>query len=313
MEARKLASYGSSEKWKIARIRRRWGKRRIRDIRQIDVQRLLNDIGKGGAKPATVRRYFARIRHMLNWAERYEFIEKNPIRKGAIELEPEHNERSRRPTPDELNGIFKAADQFLKDYLEVKLDTGLRRGSMLRLQFKYIDESQGRHGVLVIPPRLLKQRKGQILPLTLRAKTVLARRWAPLSNSRLGREAFVFGDESGNAFKSVTPFTKRWYAALRVAGIKDSKKGIDLDLHEHDLRGECASRLNELGMPLSTIQQWLGHSSLAMTQRYLRARVGELNDAAAALDTLEGLREGPTLGPTVEGDDSNAPEPESAI
>ena len=64
----------------------------------------------------------------------------------------------------------------MKDYLEVKLDTGLRRGSMLKLQFRHIDESQGKHGALVLPPRLLKQRKGQIIPLTLRANTVLVRR-----------------------------------------------------------------------------------------------------------------------------------------
>ncbi len=86
MKARRLSSYRSSERWKIDRVRKRWGKRRLRDLRQIDILSFLNDLRKKDVQPSTVRRHYARINHMLNWAERYEYIDHNPLKKGAFEL-----------------------------------------------------------------------------------------------------------------------------------------------------------------------------------------------------------------------------------
>ncbi len=210
--------------------------------------------------------------------------------------EPENNERSRRPTPDELERILAAADGYLRDYLIVKLDTGLRRKGLLHLQLKHVRWGGAGNGVLDLPPRLLKQGKRQLIPMTLAVRAVMERRRTQLEGKRLGEDAFVFGDADGNGYKSATPVMDRWYAALKKAGIRDPERGIDLDLHEHDLRGECASRLKDQGIAVSMIQRYLGHSSLTMTQRYLRPRVGELEEAAEALDSYA---TGPTSGPTV--------------
>ena len=44
---------------------------------------------------------------------------------------------------------------------------------------------------------------------------------------------------------------------------------LDVDLHFHDLRRECASRWWDETKDIWRVSQWLGHSSIKMTQRYL--------------------------------------------
>ena len=41
------------------------------------------------------------------------------------------------------------------------------------------------------------------------------------------------------------------------------------DLHFHDLRREAGSRWMDAGVPLATIQRWLGHTNIAQTSTYL--------------------------------------------
>jgi integrase len=61
--------------------------------------------------------------------------------------------------------------------------------------------------------------------------------------------------------------------------------GLD-DLHFHDLRHDFATRLKRGGSGLDVIADLLGHSSLAMTQRY--AHIGQ-PEAARAVGNAEGL------------------------
>jgi integrase len=42
----------------------------------------------------------------------------------------------------------------------------------------------------------------------------------------------------------------------------------------HDLRREAGSRWMDAGIPLATIQRWLGHANIAQTSTYLGASLG---------------------------------------
>ncbi len=52
-----------------------------------------------------------------------------------------------------------------------------------------------------------------------------------------------------------------------------------IDLHWHDFRHEAACRWREKGLDLREIQILLGHSSLAVTERYLNISNDQLADA----------------------------------
>jgi integrase len=79
-----------------------------------------------------------------------------------------------------------------------------------------------------------------------------------------GREfgpiAFVFGTETGQRVKSVKT---AWRLACRRAGID----GLSI----HDLRREALSSLQESGMPLAYVSEFLGHAQLTTTSRYIQA------------------------------------------
>jgi integrase len=236
------------------------------------------------------------------------WIERSPLGPDSIDLPKVRNERTRRLSEIEEERLFAALDvmedeaesdnrparRFLKGVVTLTLDTGLRRGTIMSLQFGMFRRDLGRHGVLDVPAEILKQRRPQQIALTERARKILdARRRFYFARGKLMPNAFIFGKEDGTAYLGTCSFERAWQEAKRRAGLKDA------DLHFHDLRGEAASRLHELGVPLATIQRFLGHRNLEMTQRYLRARVGEIDDTAAVLDTFNATRLGATKGATV--------------
>ena len=129
--------------------------------------------------------------------------------------------------------------------------------------------------IRVVAPNAKSQRERRIPFSTKRLIQVLQQR------AFLGPEAYVFGDEVG---ERVMDFRGSWTKLLVAAGITDKKKGTDGDLHWHDLRHECGSRLAEQGVPVHEIQYLLGHASLVTTQRYLNATEEALRKSVKVLE-----------------------------
>ena len=92
-------------------------------------------------------------------------------------------------------------------------------------------------------------------------------------------DSYVFGNEIGERVKS---HKRAWNTAVLKAHGYDPTytKTVNLiatrsraalatiDLHFHDLRREAGSRWLEGGVPLHTIRDWLGHTSIAQTSAY---------------------------------------------
>jgi integrase len=79
----------------------------------------------------------------------------------------------------------------------------------------------------------------------------------------LPQDAYVFGDEVGRRRYSIKT---AWRLTLKRANITG--------LHFHDLRREAGSRWMDAGIPLATIQRWLGHANISQTSTYLGASLG---------------------------------------
>ena len=71
---------------------------------------------------------------------------------------------------------------------------------------------------------------------------------------------------------------KGFLAACKAARIEDFRF--------HDLRHTCAARLVSSGVALSEVRDLLGHSTVAMTERYAHLAPERIRAAVAVLDKI---------------------------
>ena len=142
----------------------------------------------------------------------------------------------------------------------LSMNTGLRRGELLALHWESIDFDRR---ILTVEGGTTKNRQTRHVPLNDEATRVL-RRWREQTNR--GRRVF----EVNTGFKTA------WAALLKRAKITNFRW--------HDLRHHFASRLVQAGVPLNTVRDLLGHSSVAMSLRYAHLAPDQRREAVAKLN-----------------------------
>ena len=139
-------------------------------------------------------------------------------------------------------------------------NTGLRRGELLKLRWECIDFNRQ---LLTVEGGHAKNRQTRHVALNDEAMSLL-RRWREQSNCG----SHVFGLSTG--FKSA------WKQILKRSRVTSFRW--------HDLRHHFASRLVQLGVPLNTVRDLLGHSSVAMSLRYAHLAPDQRREAVAKLN-----------------------------
>jgi len=170
----------------------------------------------------------------------------------------------------------------LRDRIIGALDTGCRRGEMLKIQNKQID---WRHRWILILKEHSKTEVARVIPFEAgsRLEKLLRRR------AFLGPDAYVFGEATTGAY--VASLKSAWETLLLLANdITPTRAGsrkrvsnraelAKIDLHWHDLRHEALSRLADDGVPIHELQLLAGHASITTTQRYMNARANSLAES----------------------------------
>ncbi len=188
---------------------------------------------------------------------------------------------------NEANRIGRTDGYEMRARLICALDTGMRRGEMLKLQNKHIDWSTSEIQIVAANAKSGRSRR---IPFDEvgRLGQILKERKA------LGPEAFVFGNWTTGEY--VASFSKAWSRLLAIAnGVKHEtkprgKRGTArtlaalkaIDLRWHDLRHEAASRWMDREVSLRMIQVLLGHAAISMTERYLNVSAEGVGDALRA-------------------------------
>ncbi len=266
---------------------------RLREARVVrDVHTRTKGTNRVGGEVAA-NRDLRLLRAAFNWAIRTGYVEKTPFKHGSVSAVTLTKEKSRsrrlqegeaerllaacnpsrpqrQPKPGEPEIAKPATMSHLRSIVEAALETGCRKGELLSLQWSQVN--LGPRPELWLPADKTKTGKGRRVPISSRLKVILEMRLAVLRKTlelaegdELPQNLYVFGNEIG---QRVGAIKTSWQSSCDRAKIQD--------LHFHDLRREAGSRWMEAGVPLATIQKWLGHTNIAQTSTYLATTtVGE--------------------------------------
>jgi integrase len=212
-----------------------------------------------GRSNGTINRELMLISGILRKAQDYEYITKLP----KIERLPYNSQRTRFLVQDEEERLLKHSGPKLREIIIFALNTGMRQGEILSLTWKHINFERN-----LICVENTKNSLTRYIPMNKPVRELLlAKHKSSTSNNE---EVFKYRNANG-------PRVAFWWAC-RHAGIED--------FHFHDLRHTFASRLVMKGAHIRTIQELLGHKTLAMTQRYSHLANVTLSNAVEMLETL---------------------------
>ena len=142
----------------------------------------------------------------------------------------------------------------------LSMNTGLRRGELLKLQWSSVDLERR---VLTVEGHNAKSRQTRHVPLNDEATSVL-RNWQEQT-----------GDEP-RVFAVATNYKNGWKALLKRAGITQFRW--------HDMCHHFASRLVRRGVPLNTVRDLPGHRTAQMSLRYAHLAPDQRREAVAKLN-----------------------------
>jgi integrase len=247
--------------------------RRFGDWRVADITREMVEAFRRQRPLVSGNRDLALLRAAFNWAVLNELVPATPFKVGTVTAVQLHREepRTRRLQPGEAERLLAAAGGRHRDLIVAALETGCRRGELLSLQWEQV------RGDLFLPAGKTKAKKPRPIPISSVLQAVLDRRRADPAGDPHPSSAFVFGDEVG---RPQTSIKTAWRAICRRANITG--------LTFHDLRREAGSRWMDAGVPLATIQRWLGHHNISQTSTYLAASGGGDEDAMRAFEQATG-------------------------
>lgn len=228
---------------------------------------------EAGKSAGTVNRELVTIKHFLNRAVDWSWLEKRP--KIALLQEPPARVRWLTAGEREALAIELARPQraaFLR-VCTAALLSGQRLGKIIGLQKADVDLDARQLTIR-------NMRKGG------KVKTTHQPISAALANVLRVAMADSKGAHVFAAGRGGEPYTRNgassFFARIAVeAGITD--------LHFHDLRHDFATRLRRGGVGLDTLQALLGHASMAMTQRYAHIGQAELQAAVDAASVAPAL------------------------
>ena len=214
----------------------------------------------------TINGYFRALRTFFNWLEREELIIENPFKR--LKAPKIDTKIVQALTTPEIQKLFKACsgksalDNRNKAILSMFLDTGLRISELTNLNIDDVNKDDG--------SILVKHGKGGKQRIVRIGSTAQKSLWRYMTLYRKGKSNRLFLNRCGEP--------------LELNGMKILFRRLgeiaNVKFHPHQLRHTFAISFLRAGGDVFSLQYFLGHSTLQMTQRYLQSL--NANDAAIA-------------------------------
>jgi integrase len=222
-----------------------------------DLQAVASQLKTADAKPATINRYLSVLRRIGNLAEEWGLVDRAP----KITLLEERNERHVYLTAEEVESLARACrDPEVGDFIRLAALTGLRRSELLGL--KKID------GAFIRLDARTKTGRPRAIPLTREAL-------------RIAQDRIPWTIDAGT-------LRREFERARKALGRPD--------WHLHDLRHSFASFIVQGTGNMKLAKELLGHTTMAMTDRYAHLS-GDHRETLAALEKFSVRKVGKTKSP----------------
>lgn len=218
---------------------------------------------KGDVTLSTVNKSLQILSKMFSCAISWGYLDSNPC-KGVKKYSEASYRRTRVLSEDEEAKLLKAVvPEYLKQMIQLFLNTGLRRKELFQLEWKDVDFKQRQLYI-----RETKTQQSRYVPMNEMVEDILKVLYRNRSND------LVFVNPKTS--KKFVDIRRAFYGACRRAEIKD--------LLLLDLRRSFATRILLAGCDIITVQQLLGHTSVTTTQIYTQTNQDQKTRAVSLLD-----------------------------
>jgi len=266
------------------------------------IERFIAAERRSGKSPKSIRNYLGTLHSIFELAIDKGWATNNPVKRVA-KPEDQGDPDIRFLTLEEVEAILAAVPSDALGSLERTLYltaamTGLRQGELLGLRWHDVDWLAGKLRVRRAYVRgafgTTKSRRGfRAVPMADRVGAeleALSQRSAFTADDDL-----VFGHPLTGTPLDRSKVRNRFKAAVRAAKVRD--------VRFHDLRHTFGTRMASVGVPMRTLQAWMGHRNAKTTERYADYSPDERRDRDLVGRAFES---GSNLGSNLSATESNS-------
>jgi integrase len=220
-----------------------------------------------GMSIVTVNASLRILRRVLRVAEEGGELERAP----KVKMLSGESHRERVITQEEEARYLASGNALLLEIATVLVDTGLRPEECYRLLWDSITWVNGRNGTLLVTHGKTKAAR-RVLPMTPRVRHTLETRW---NASGRPLDGYVWPANTMSGHIEPSTLKKQHSKALRLSKVRPFVL--------YSLRHTFLTRLGQSGCDVWTLARVAGHSSIAISARYVHP------SEDAVLDAMERL------------------------
>jgi integrase len=206
---------------------------------------------------------------------------------GAIDAAPKirmiagEKHRERVVTAEEEARYLAAAPEQLASVVSVLADTGMRPDECFRLRWESITWANGRHGTLLVTHGETAAAR-RVLPMTPRVRGILEARWKAAGKPA---EGWVWAAPTRSGHVESSSLKKQHKKAFELVAKEAAKNNLKpvRPFVLYSLRHTFLTRLGESGCDAWTLARIAGHSSIAISTRYVHPSEDAVLAAVARL------------------------------
>ncbi|MGH9503835.1 MAG: tyrosine-type recombinase/integrase [Terriglobales bacterium] len=225
---------------------------------------------RDGYERSTVNRHLATLKRALRLAARWRIIDRVP----GIELLAGENQREFVLTRDQQSEYFDACPEFLGNWAQFALETGMRRKEIASIRWADISVDpvgNARRGYVHVRGTKSKNSRRN-LSLTTTAQAILLRQ------REISSCDYVFVMDTNHEKRASISGINHAHERVR------DLTGLPAEFVLHSLRHTFGTRLGEAGADAFTIMRIMGHSTITVSQRYVHPTPETMENAFVALE-----------------------------